>query len=93
MEEGSQGEAQVDQGQSDCQLNGGELEVLFEDGQHEPYRDCFCSLADEKQSDGHYLPVLSLPHANVVLEDLLEVGAEVGKGLDFIYILIILHLS
>ena len=48
MEEGSQGEAQVDQGQSDCQLEGGELEVLFEDGQHEAYRNGFCSLADEK---------------------------------------------
>ena len=68
------------------------MKVLLEDGQHEPYRNGFCSLADEKQSDGHYLPVLGLPHPNVILEDLLEVGAEVGKGLDFIFILIILHL-
>ena len=92
MEEGSQREAQVDQGQSDCQLEGGELEVLLEDGQHEAHRDRFCSLADQKQSDGQYLPVLGLTLPNVVLEDLLEVGAEVGEDLGSAYILGILHL-
>lgn len=76
LEEGPNGHTDVDESQSNCFLGGGQVPLLFDDGEDEPDGDGLGSLAEHENCQGRCHFPLGLAVADSVVEDVLEVGTE-----------------